>query len=133
VIDPRQPQVHFGIKNVGRGPALAVDIILRWTEVMRFRLRCPLLEPGAVRLVKVIMNDIHPDVINPATIEEGERRLILTGICEDVANVEHAVNTWTPLVDRWENNISDEMKAAIEAEWLALRAAPAVDTPADGA
>jgi len=121
LLDPRQPQVFFGIKNVGRGPAIAVDVVLRWVELMRFRLRCPVLEPGEVRLVKVGTYGTDPDPINPETHEAGERTLRLTGRCEDVAGVVHAVDSRAPLFDQWENNISEELEREIIAEARASR------------
>jgi hypothetical protein len=127
LIDPRQPQVHFGVKNVGKGPATSVDVIIRWTEFVRFRLRCPVLEPHEVRWVKTMDRDIHPDAFNPATLPEGERTLLLTGNCRDVTGTVHPVNATAPFFDLWEHNISDEMARAIEEEWRALRNQPPVD------
>ena len=117
--EPGQPLVHFGVKNVGRGPALSVDVIIRWTELQRFRLRCPVLEPGEVRIVKYSgwPSGVTQD---PALIPEAERTLRLTGKCLDVGGATHPVDTRAPFFDHWEDNISEELTAQLDAEWRAL-------------
>lgn len=100
-VDPRQRQMRWGVKNVGVGPALSVDVRLRWWERMPRRLRCTLIEPGEVRLVKVCGDDLHPDLIDPENFVEEELVLILVGTCKDVADEVHAVDERAPLLDQW--------------------------------
>jgi hypothetical protein len=91
--------VLWGVRNVGQGPALDVNVTLAWAEGLVFELRRPVLAAGDSSFVT------DPQRNEPSLAFEPLRQthpvLSLTGSCRDVAGTHHEVNLTAPFADEW--------------------------------
>lgn len=100
IVDQEKNQGWWGIKNVGRGPALGVNVTLSYGEEYgsyRFTLESTVLGPGEEVFAH---RKFHADLWRGRTFS-------LKGTCQDVHRMTHAVDVsvsanagWTPTVNR---------------------------------
>lgn len=118
-------QMIWGVKNVGKGPALRIDVRLGYGGRWWRRLRAPVIMPGEARYV--------PDPQNPqkrdtqySDIREGP--LQLAGSYHDVAGVQIDANGEVPFVDEWTSLARENLRAMVDRQFEELEA----EKPPDG-
>lgn len=103
-VPPWNGMVRYGVRNVGSGPAIAIDVILGYRETLRFRLRTPAIAPGETRFVRT-SEGRGQDLILPGDKAPADAQLVLQGSCRDLAGRLHSVRESVPFVDAWGHNL----------------------------
>jgi len=131
-VPPWNGLVRYGVRNVGSGPAIAVDVTLGYLEALRFRLRTPAIEPGEIRFVRTIEGRAE-DLIVPRDNTPAGVELVLEGSCRDSSGGSLLVRERVPFVDAWEHKWPDALtsitlKEALDAMEAAKKADPEGDS-----
>jgi hypothetical protein len=104
-------QGHWGVKNVGFGPALDVDVSVSYEPgETGFRLKRAVIERGDARWVSTRDDTIKPDYLSLDVIAQDHPTLYLRGSYRDVLGHTHDAAMMMPFRDRWEFVVPKELE-----------------------
>ncbi|MEK7348970.1 MAG: hypothetical protein AABZ94_08865 [Candidatus Eisenbacteria bacterium] len=90
-------KLRWGIENIGPGPALDVDVTIRYGRLAR-RLQRPMIRSGETR--RVLDGEGSPRL---DLRESDDFTVYLEGTCRDAYGEPHDVWAALPVADRWES------------------------------
>jgi hypothetical protein len=105
----------WGVRNVGTGPALDVDIALGWSRALVFALRRPVIAVGETRFVTNRERNEEPNLAFEP-LRQGHPTLLLAGTYRDIEGTAHTANVTAPFRDEWNNNLHEALREMVEQQ-----------------